>query len=152
MTKYLNLLLLVGIALPVAADFTIDNPLSFGEIAVTSNTSVSTVSISRSGSAVSTNKIYIIHPGSPGIFTLSNFPPYTIANLSVDLPAYSAMTYPNTAQFTMTAIDIPSSVNMNAAGSAQFKMGGTLSTSGDPAKNYYSGADYVIYLNLNINY
>lgn len=152
MTKTINLLLLTALSIPVAADFTIDNPLSFGEIAVTSNASVSTVSISRSGSALSTNKIYIIRPGSPGVFTLSNYPPYTIANLTVDLPAYSAMMYPNTAQFTMTAVDIPSSVNMNAAGSAQFKMGGTLSTSGDPSKNYYSGADYVIYLNLNIIY
>jgi hypothetical protein len=150
--KYIYVLLLIGLSVPVAAEFTIDNPLSFGEIAVTSNASVSTVSISRSGSALSTNKIYIIRPGSPGVFTLSNFPPYTIANLSVDLPAYSAMMYPNTAQFTMTAVDIPSSVNMNAAGNAQFKMGGTLSTSGDPTKNYYSGADYVIYLNLNIIY
>lgn len=152
MTKTISLLLIIGLPMPVAAEFTIDNPLSFGEIAIASNASVSTVSVSRSGAVLSTNRIYIIRPGTPGVFTLSNFPPYTIANLSVDLPAYSAMMYPNTAQFTMTAVDIPSSINLNAAGSAQFKMGGTLSTSGDPAKNYYSGADYVIYLNLNIIY
>ena len=152
MAKYINLLLLLGLSTPVVAEFSIDNPLSFGEIAIVSNASVSTVSISRNGAALSTNRIYIIRPGSPGVFTLSNFPPFTVATLSIDLPAYSAMSYPNTAQFTMTAVDMPSSINMNAAGSAQFKMGGTLSTSGNPTKNYYSGADYVLYLNLNIIY
>lgn len=152
MANSVKLLLLLGLPMPCLADLIVDNPLSFGEIAITGNASVSTVTITRSGGALSTNNIYIIRPGSPGVYTLSNLPPYVVANLSVDLPAYSAMTYPNTAQFTMTAIDVPATVNVNAAGSAQFKMGGTLSTSGEGTKNYYSGADYFIYLNLNIIY
>lgn len=152
MANNIKLLLLLGLSMPCLADLIVDNPLSFGEIAITGNASVSTLTITRSGGALSTNNIYIIRPGSPGVYTLSNLPPYVVANLSVDLPAYSAMTYPNTAQFTMTAIDLPASVNVNAAGSAQFKMGGTLSTSGEGTKNYYSGADYFIYLNLNIIY
>ena len=152
MAKHVKLLFLLCLSMPSVAEFTIDNPLSFGEIAITGNTSVSTVTITRSGGALSTNNIFIIRPGSPGVYTLSNFQPYIVANLSVDLPAYSAMTYPNTAQFTMTAVDMPASVNLNAAGSAQFKIGGTLSTSGEGTKNYYSGADYFIYLNLNIIY
>ena len=152
MTKHVKLLLLLGLSMPSVADLIVDNPLNFGEIAITGNASVSTVTITRSGGALSTNNIYIIRPGSPGVYTLSNLPPYVVANLSVDLPASSAMTYSNTAQFTMTAVDIPASVNVNASGSAQFKMGGTLSTSGEGTKSYYSGADYVIYLNLNIIY
>tara|TARA_R100000656_G_C3933021_1_gene125229 strand:+ start:199 stop:660 length:462 start_codon:yes stop_codon:yes gene_type:complete len=134
------------------ADFTVDNPLNFGEIAIRSNTSVSTVSIYRNGSYQSTNHIFILKPGSPGVYTLSNFAPYTTVNLSVDLPATSSMSYPQTAQFSLTSVDIPSSINMGATGSAQFKLGGTLSTSGSPANNYFSGADYIIYLNINIDY
>ncbi len=152
MAKHVKLLLLLGLSMPSVADLIVDSPLSFGEIAITGNASVSTVTITRSGGALSTNRIFIIRPGSPGVYTLSNLPPYVVANLSVDLPAYSAMTYPNTAQFTMTSVDMPASVSVNAAGSAQFKIGGTLSTSGEGAKNYYSGADYFIYLNLNIIY
>jgi len=150
--KHIKILFLLGLSIPATAEFSIDSPLNFGEIAITSNATVSTLSISRNGNTVSNNYIYIIHPGSPGVYTLYNLPPFTVANLSVDLPAQSAMNYPNTAQFTMTAVDIPSSISMSAAGSAQFKIGGTLSTSGNPAKNYYSGANYVIYLNVNISY
>ncbi len=135
-----------------AADFIIDRPLDFGEIAVRSNTLVSTVSVYRNGSTQSTNHIFIIKPGSPGAFTLTDFPPYTTVNLSVDLPATSSMAYPQTAQFSLTSVDIPSAINLGANGRGQFTLGGTLSTSGNPANNYYSGASYTIYLNINLDY
>jgi hypothetical protein len=137
---------------PVLADFTIDNPLNFGEIAVNGNDVVSRTQLSRNGTQVSNNRIYILKAGSPGVFTLSAMPPYTTVNLSADLPATSAMAYPDTAQFSITAVDLPSAVNTGASGSVQFKMGGTLSTSGNPANNYYSGAEYLIFLNLNLDY
>lgn len=140
------------LSVPVIADFITDQPLHFGEIAITSNASVSTVSISRNGAQQITNHIFLIKPGSPGVFTLSDFAPYTTVNLSVELPATSSMAYPQTAQFTVTAVDIPSSVNLGPSGSTQFKMGGTLSTSGNPANNYYSGADYLVFLNINLDY
>ena len=146
------LLLLLLPSLTVLADFNIDSPLSFGEIAILHNNSVSTTSITRLGSQSSTNQIYIIRSGTPGVFTLSGLPTFTTLNLSVDLPAYSAMAYPGTAQFQITAVDIPSSVMTGSTGSALFRMGATLSTSGNPAENYYSGADYVVYLNLTIVY
>lgn len=148
----LIMLFLLTLSTAVAADFTIDNPLSFGKIVVRNNNSVSTTSIARTGTQLSTGQIYIINLGTPGVFTLSGLPPYTNVNLSVDLPASSAMPYPGTAQFSMTAVDIPTAINMGPTGSAQFKMGGTLSTSGNPANNYYNGADYTIYLNLNLDY
>jgi hypothetical protein len=150
--KQLKIFLLIVLPLPAVADFSIDSPLSFGEIAITSNNTVSTLSVSRGGAALSTGSIYIIHPGSPGVFTFSGIAPFTVASLSVDLPAFSTMGYPNTAQFEMSSVDIPSSINLGPTGSAQFKMGGTMRTSGNPAKSYYSGVDYVIYLNLNITY
>lgn len=134
------------------ADLIIDSPLNFGEIVVRSNASVSTLTVNRNGSSQSTNHILIIRAGSPGVFTLSGLPPYTQVGLSVDVPASSAMNYPQTAQFTITNVDLPSSINLGPSGSAQFKMGATLTTSGNPANQYYSGADYLIFLNLNIDY
>lgn len=152
MKKILFTLSLLALSAPLAAEFTTDVPFSFGEIAVRNNNSVSTLTIMRNGSQYSTNHILMLKNGSPGVFSFSGFPPYTIIHLSVDLPAYSAMLYPDTAQFQMTAIDMPSTVNLGPTGSAQFKMGGTLSTSGNPAQHYYSGASYTIYLNLNVDY
>jgi len=150
--KYFATLALLTLSGPLAADFSTDVPFSWGEIAIRNNNSVSTVSIARNGAQQSTNQIFILKPGTPGVYTLSSFPPYTLVHLSVDLPAYSAMMYPNTAQFAMTSVDMQSSINLGPTGSTQFKMGGTLSTSGDPSKNYYSGGIYVIYLNLNLVY
>lgn len=152
LNKKIGAWLFAGLAMPATADFIIDSPLDFGEIAVRSNASVSTLTVYRNGASQSTNHIFIIKPGSPGVFTLTGLAPYSTVNLSVDLPATSAMPYLDTAQFSLTAADIPSSVSVGASGNAQFKLGGTLSTSGNPANNYYSGATYTIYLNINIDY
>jgi hypothetical protein len=143
---------LLTLSVPLAANFNVDTPLSFGEIVVRSNNSVSAVTVHRNGAFQSTNHILIIKPGTPGVFTLNGLPPYTSINLSVDLPASSSMNFPQTAQFTITAVDIPSAVNLGPSGSTQFKMGATLSTSGNPANQYYSGAEYLIFLNLNLDY
>lgn len=140
------------ITTPAYADFIVDNPISFGEIVVRSNNSVSTLILGRNGTERSTNDILILRQGSPGVFTLNGIAPYTNITLSVDLPAYSSMAYANTAQFSITAVDHQSTINMGSTGSVQFKMGATLSTSGNPAENYYSGADYLLFLNLNLNY
>lgn len=149
-TTYLSLALLLFCS-SATADLVVDAPLSFGEIAIRNNNSVSTVSINRNGNQISTNQIYIVKPGTPGVYTITGLSPYTQVNLSVDLPAYSNESYPNTAQFQFTAVDMPNSLNLGPSGSAQFRMGGTLSTSGN-SRNYYSGAKYTIYLNLNIDY
>lgn len=150
--KHLKTLLLLFLSAPVAADFSIDAPLNFGQIAIRSNNSVSTVTVYRNGAYQSTNHIFILQPGSPGVFTLSGMTPYTNINLSADVPASSAMPYPQTAQFSLTAVDLASAINTGPSGTVQFKMGGTLSTSGNPAENYYSGANYLIYVNINLNY
>ena len=153
MSKELTLLILLTLsAVSWGADINIDTPLSFGDIAIRNNSVVSTTSIARNGTQNSTGQIYVLKAGTPGVFTLSGFSPYININLSVDLPAVSAMPYPNTAQFSITAIDIPTMVNMGPTGTAQIKIGGTLSTSGNPAQQYYSGANYTIYLNLNLDY
>lgn len=152
MIKYIFLLLTGFYCFSAWAEFNIDSPLSFGEIAIRHNNSVSTTTITRNGMQTSTNQIYIIRPGTPGVYTLNSMPTFTTINLSVDLPAYSAMAYPGSAQFVINAVDIPSSINTGSSGLVQFRVGATLSTSGNPAENYYSGADYNIYLNLQLVY
>lgn len=150
-TNYLVCLLSVA-CFDVIAGFITDSPLSFGEIAIRSNSIVSSTTITRFGNQSSTNQILIIRPGSPGIYTMDGLPLFTTVNLSVDLPAFSAMPYPGTAQFRISAVDLPSSLNSGNNGVVQFRMGATLNTSGNNAENYISGADYVIYLNLNVDF
>lgn len=152
MGKKITLLFLLNVTTVHAAELTIENPLNFGVIAIRNNNSVSTTSISRNGVQLSTGQIYILNQGSPGVFTLSDLPAYSNINLSIDLPASSIMPYPGTAQFSITAVDMPPAINMGPTGTAQFKIGATLSTSGNPANNYFNGADYVIHLNLNLDY
>lgn len=149
-TKYLSALLLLFCS-PLSAELNVDTPLNFGEIAVRDNNTVSTVSISRNGNQTSTNQIFIIKPGTPGVYTLSGLPPFATINLSVQLPILSAATFPG-ARFSITAIDMPASVRTDATGSVQFRMGATLSTSGDPAENYQSVADYLVFINIDLAY
>lgn len=136
---------------PLAAELHIDTPLSFGEIAIRNNNTVSTVSISRNGNQTSTSQIFIVKPGTPGVYTLSGMPPYTTINLSAQVPILSAATFPG-ARFSITAIDMPASVRTDATGSAQFRMGATLSTSGNPAEHYQSVASYLLFIDLDLAY
>jgi hypothetical protein len=113
------------------AELLTDSNLSFGKIAVTSNADVSTVQISRAGRAFATGNIYIIEIGQPGVYTFTELPPYAAVNLSVTLPIYSTSPIPGNQQFTISAIDMPSTLGVDASGtSEQFKIGGVLQTSG----------------------
>ncbi|QBL09936.1 DUF4402 domain-containing protein [Rheinheimera sp. D18] len=152
MIKYLLVVACCLLSQPTWAAFLIDSPLSFGEIAIRNNNSVSSTTITRNGKQTSTNQIYVIKPGTPGVYTLNGMAAYTLVNLSVNLPAWSAMPYPSTAQFEISAVDIPSVVNVNSSGAVQFRIGATLRTSGNPVFNYVSNATYVVYLNLNLDY
>ncbi|NVK54237.1 MAG: hypothetical protein HWE26_01370 [Alteromonadaceae bacterium] len=128
-----------------------DNAFSFGKIAVTNNSSVSSIQMSRSGRASATNNIYIIELGTPGVYSLTDMPPYTVINFSANVPAYSSSTIPGTQQFILRAVDMPSSVNTGQAGIAQFTIGGVLETSG-LGGTYISPASYNIDLAIDISY
>lgn len=140
------------LAVSTNAELIVDSPLNFGELAVRSNAIVSSVRLERSGAQTSTHHIIIVKPGSPAVFTITNLPGYTTINLSADVPAVSRVAYPNAAQFSITDVDLPTSINTGPTGTVQFKMGGTLSTSGNPTQHYYDGAQYEIYINLNLDY
>lgn len=147
-------LAIIGFALlakTASADLSIDSPLSFGEISVRHNSGVSSTSVTRLGAQSSSHQIRVIRTGTPGIYTLSGLPPYTTINLAAPVPVLSEATYPG-ARFSIDAVDIPSSVRTDASGSVQFRVGATLSTSGDPAENYQSAADYLIFVNIDMTY
>jgi hypothetical protein len=128
-----------------------DNAFSFGKIAITKNASVSTVQMSRSGRAATTGNIYILEIGQPGGYTLTELPPFAIVSMSAVLPAFSFSTIPGTQQFTVSALDIPSTLNADASGNAQFKVGGVLQTSGLGGR-YIGPAEYQIFLDIDISY
>lgn len=138
-------------ALPAVGDIQVNQQLNFGRIAITSNASVSTTTVRRNGSQQSTNKILVVQGGTPAILQLSNFPAYTIMNLSSNVPVSSAMGYGGTQQFTITALDMPSTVKADITGQATLTIGGTLATSGLGGV-YYNEAVYNIYLEIEFSY
>lgn len=143
-----SLLLVTGSAY---ADLIIEQHFYFGKIAIPDNNSVSTVTIPVTGTPTSTSKILIIEPGHPGVYTLTEFSPYTTISLSADIPAYSNSPIPGTQQFIITALDIPTSIKTDSTGSVQFKIGGTLSTSG-LGGTYQGPASYSININIDLNF
>jgi hypothetical protein len=141
----------VVFSLKVPAALLIDNDLSFGKIAVTNNNIVSSVQVSRNGASAAMGNIYILEIGKPGVYTLTEFPPFALVSLSAALPAFSSSTIPGTQQFTLSSVDMPDTINVGADGSAQFKIGGVLQTSG-VGGTYISPATYQIDLNIDITY
>ncbi|GGD55560.1 hypothetical protein GCM10011357_08970 [Lacimicrobium alkaliphilum] len=148
---YLKFLGLVCLVFPSAglSDLLTDTALSFGKIAIRDNDSVSAVHLPRSGNQFPTNKILIIEPGTPGAYTLTGLPPFVEASLSADVPAFSAVPVAGTEQFTISAVDIPSTIKADASGNAHFKVGGVLETSGNGG-TYLGPLDYQIMLNINL--
>lgn len=135
----------------VWAELDLIQPLQFGKIAITGNSSVSVTSVRRNGSQTSSNKILIIERGHPAIIQLSNYPAYTTLSLSASPPFYSGAAYPGTEQFAITAVDMPATVRTDPTGQVQFNLGGTLSTSGVGGV-YYSNAVYEMYIDIEISF
>jgi hypothetical protein len=129
----------------------VSQPLNFGKIAITSNATASTTSLRRNGSQTSTNKILIVEKGMPAILQLSNFPIYATISLSAVTPVSSSMPYAGSEQFTITALDMPASLNVNGLGEATLQVGGTLATSG-LGGGYYNDAVYHIYIDIEFSY
>lgn len=135
----------------VSAEFLIDSHFYFGKIAITNNSSVSSVQISRTGRSIATGNIYILEAGQPGVYSLTELPPFTVVSLSASLPAFSQSTLPGTQQFSISAVDMPDTVNTDADGTMQFMVGGVLQTSG-AGGTYLGPADYQIMLDIDISY
>jgi hypothetical protein len=126
-------------------------PLSFGKIAIASNSSVSTTTVRRNGSQSSTHKIFIVQKGQPASIQLADFPIFTTIHLSAITPVTSSMPYGGSEQFTLTALDMPESIKTDNSGRANFYIGGTIATSG-MGGSYFNGASYDLYIDLELSY
>ena len=135
----------------VCAAFLIDTEFYFGKISVTDNTIISSVQISRTGRATATGKLYILEVGQPGVYSLTELPPYVVVSLSANLPAFSTSAIPGTQQFNISAVDMPDTVNADFSGTIQFTVGGVLQTSG-AGGTYIGPADYQILSDIDISY
>jgi hypothetical protein len=135
----------------LSATLLTDSAFYFGKIAVTSNTSVSTLQMSREGQVTATGNIYILEIGQPGVYTITDLPRFSLVSMAAELPAYSASPIPGTQQFTITAVDMADTVKLDENGSGQFKLGGVLQTSG-LGGTYVGPASYQIIIDINISY
>ncbi|MBT1065217.1 DUF4402 domain-containing protein [Bowmanella sp. Y26] len=133
------------------ADLLIDTPFTFGRLAISDNSQVSSTTLARNGNQSYTGRLLVIEKGTPGTYTLTELPPFTSFSLTPSLPAYSSVAIPGSAQFVITALDIPPTVKADINGDAQFTIGGTLTTSGN-GQPYLGPADYQIMLDIEISY
>lgn len=126
-------------------------PLDFGSVVVTGNSSISTTRLFRSGQQQSTNRLLVLTPGHPAIVRLSDFPPNRTFTISANLPVMSAAPFAGTAQFSITGLEIPNSIATNSFGVVEFTLGATLATSGNGLP-YYNQARYTMDIELEITY
>lgn len=128
-----------------------DSAFDFGTLAITDNTNVSSMQILRSGKTTTAGDIYILKIGQPGVYTLTELPPFAIVGISAELPAYSSSQIVGTQQLTISAVDMAENLRVNENGTVQFKVGGVLQTSG-AGGTYVGPATYQIRLNISITY
>jgi hypothetical protein len=143
--------LLTFFPISVKADIQVVQPLSFGKIAIASNASVSTTTVRRNGTQLSTNKIFVVEAGRPAIIQLTDFPIYTTMTLTANTPVTSSMAYGGSEQFTVTALEMASTIKTDNLGQTNFLIGGTLATSGGGG-SYFNDAPYDIYIDIEFSY
>jgi len=149
--RFIALIGIICFSFQTFAGFLQDAELNFGKIAISNNSIVSSVQISRTGRTAATGNLYIIKIGNPGVYTLTEFPPFSVVNLSANVPTFSTSTIPGTQQFRLDSVDMIDTLNIDADGTAQFKIGAVLQTSG-VGGTYIGPATYQINLNIDITY
>lgn len=106
------------------------DPLAFGTFVVPSNAAVSTLTVPLTGSVSTTGSIIALTQGMPGRYRVGGLPGNAIVEIDVTANPLFAAAVPPSQFFLITAFDHPLTVITNAAGTATFRLGATLSTSG----------------------
>ncbi len=134
-TNLFSLLLILSAAIfsctASAEAITEQQPLSFGQFAITDNTIVSTMTIPYNGLPPSvTGNIIPITPGQAGHYLLSGFPAYVLFYITV---TSSNLTKGGTGQPEPLVLDnfTHPTLTANANGEALLKLGARLSTTGN---------------------
>ncbi len=128
-------------------------PIYFGQIVITNNTSAQTCTLPAGGIMTCSSGITILHTGQYGVFRLSNYDP-TVA-IYASIASSSALTGPNTSTFSIGSFTF--APNINSIGNAQTPPGGTLTlyigaTLTTTAGQTYSLDPYSGTYTLQINY
>lgn len=104
--------------------------LAFGTFVVPSNAAVSTLTVPLNGSVSTTGSIIALTQGTPGRYRVGGLPGNAIVDIDVNAAPLFATGVPPSQFFLITAFDHPPTIITNAAGTATFRLGATLSTSG----------------------
>lgn len=105
-------------------------PLAFGTFVVPSNAAVSTLTVPLNGSVSTTGSIIALTQGRPGRYRVGGLPGNVIVDIDVTAAPLFGAALPASQFFQITAFDHPPTVITNAGGTATFRLGATLSTSG----------------------
>lgn len=133
------LLLFAAASTAHAQDITEVEPLSFGEIAIVSFSSVARVSIEPGGSVNTNSNVFVGGTPQRGEYALSGAPGDAI--YTVVLPASIVLTGQGGAFFTLDDLEVrPNILRTNVAGEDNFFISGTLSTQGGGM--FYSDGTY----------
>lgn len=107
-----------------------EEPLAFGTFVVPSNAAVSTLTVPLSGSISTTGSIIALTQGTPGRYRVGGLPGSAIVDIDVTAAPLFGASVPLSQFFQIAAFDHPPTIITNAAGTATFRLGATLSTSG----------------------
>ncbi|WOT05605.1 DUF4402 domain-containing protein [Shewanella youngdeokensis] len=135
---------------PAVAELYFDEPLSFGSIIITDNSTVGSITVPAYGNTVTSGGVMVLTPGNPAELVFTDYIPYSTLTVTPMLPVTTSITSGITEQFTLDQIDIPSRIRTDSAGMARVKMGGRLTTSGNGGR--YINTAYKAVFHIDISY
>lgn len=135
-----------------AAEVSVQQPLSFGKIALKNNNVVARMTITSSGLILKDDVFVIIEPGQPGKFLLFDFPPFTQLSFSLSSGATDSSFSGGVtgSQFKIEPYLDFATQNTNAQGELLLTLPAKLITSG--TGSVYSDGDYYRFFQLQIDY
>lgn len=119
------------------ADLSVEQPLSFGEIVVASNSSIQRIVIDDLGNVSFTSGIRPITRPQVGVVRLSNYPAnaQVFVNIVVSQPNTNSIAA-SPEQFTLATVIAPPSIITERDGTALLRFGGEMQTSGSGSRNF----------------
>lgn len=135
-----------------AAQVSVQQPLSFGKIALKNNNIIAQMNITSSGLVLKDDVFVVIEPGQPGKFLLFDFPSFTQLSFSISAGETQSQFSggATAAQFKIEPYLDFATQNTNAQGELLLTLPAKLITSGNGG--VYADGDYYRYFQLQIDY
>lgn len=119
------------------ADLSVQQQLSFGQLVVTSNSTVQSVVIDSIGNVSFTTGIRPITRPQVGVIQLSDYPANAQVFVTISVSqATTNSTLASPEQFTLARVIAPPSIVTERDGTALLQFGGELQTSGSGSRNF----------------